>query len=251
MKRRTFLKTGPAFLTGGGGCLSAPQHRQSTPLSRGNESTHRDHTPNDGYPPLVDQSLAHRTVHPSTFPTADYNEVSVSLAPIDVVYYWYQRREARFIDARSKNAYARSHILGAVLSPAAENRHEDPVRTWPKADRIVCYCGCPHHLSTMRAAELLSNGYTTVYALDEGFWEWHDRNYPMAGVQVTTKPKLRVLRGRTPTQFAGETVWIRHLPTGQLEASMINADGLYTFHLRFADLTKASLLTIDNDIQSR
>lgn len=29
---------------------------------------------------------------------------------------------------------------------------------WPKDDRIVCYCGCPHHLSSIRGSQLIDDG---------------------------------------------------------------------------------------------
>lgn len=160
------------------------------------------------------------------------------LAPISATYYWYARHEARFADARSQAQYERSHVLGAVLSPATNGgSNPDPVEDWPKEDRIVCYCGCPHHLSSMRAAALISNGYENIFVIDGGFWAWQDRGYPMAGSETTSRPKLRTIRGRTRPEFAGRTAWVPHEPTDQCEATAIASGGSYHLEIIFVDIT--------------
>ncbi|PSP27284.1 hypothetical protein BRC65_06670 [Halobacteriales archaeon QH_2_65_14] len=76
-------------------------------------------------------------------------------------------------------------IAGAVFSPAPDGLPEDdPLDALTEDTRIVTYCPCPHTLSTNRAASLIENGYTDVYALKEGIREWVDRGYPLEGTEV-------------------------------------------------------------------
>jgi hypothetical protein len=139
-----------------------------------------------------------------------------------------------------------SHVFGAFSSPApAGGEGDDPVADWPTAEPIVFYCGCPHHLSGLRAATLLEQGYERVYVIDEGFWEWHDRGYPLAGDDVDHRPALRVIEGLADPSHAGETAWAYHRPTEQVEAGPIGADGRYRLGLRFADVSRDSVLTVE------
>ena len=230
-RRRSFLAGSAALL---GGCLGGPS-------SSGREITEET----DGYPPQFESQPDERSVDTSSFARTTVEGTAVPLAPIDVVHYWYRRREARVADARGASSYERSHVLGAVLSPAPDGGDSDPVEPWPKEDRIVCYCGCPHHLSSLRAASLIESGYEEVYVIDEGFWEWHDRGYPMAGEEITAQPAVHRIDGQTAPRYAGETVWARHEPSGQREAAPVGADGRYHLEIRFADVTPQSTVLLE------
>ena len=218
-----------------GGCLGGPSD---------SDQGSTDET--DGYPPkdAVDRP-EERTVDTDSFERITVDGTDVPLAPIDVTYYWYRLRDARFADTRGESSYKKSHVLGAVLSPAPDGREADPVEQWSKEDRIVCYCGCPHHLSSLRAAELIRDGYENVYVIDEGFWEWHDRGYPMAGSEISTQPAVHRIRGRTDTQYAGETAWAWHERSGQREATEIGDRGEYLLELRFSDVSLDSPIRIE------
>ena len=220
----------------GSDSLTGPKHGDDLPPDQNDE---------DGYPPPFDDEPTERSINPNEFDTTRVNGVAVPLAPIDDVYYWYARREARFVDARSDAAFRRSRVFGAVLSPATEGLPDDPVDDWPQSDRIVCYCSCPHHLSSMRAASLVENGYEEVYVIDEGFREWHARDYPVAGSDVTTVPEVHAIDGRTDTAHAWETAWARHRPSGQREATPIRDDGTYRLELSFFDVTDASMIVVE------
>jgi rhodanese-related sulfurtransferase len=230
MKRRTFLA---GSLVAATGCLG-----------RGSSTDGSGST--DGYPPKTfENTPAKREIDTSSFETLEVNGVEVPLAPIEVTHYWYMRHEARFVDARGPTQYENSHILGAALSTAPDGGQSDPVDDWPKGDRIVCYCGCPHHLSSLRAANLIQNGYENVYVIDEGFWEWYERGYPMAGTEVKNRPKSYEIRGRTAAKFAGETVWAWHDASGQREAAPIGEGGEYSLHLKFFDVTLDSVIRVE------
>jgi len=206
-----------------------------------------DPNPEDGYPPEFEASLEERDVDPSSFETTMRNGIEVSLVPIDVAYYWFVRGKARFADTRSPTEYEQSHVLGAVNSPAGdgEDRPNDPVLDWAKDDRIVTYCACPHHLSTLRAASLQDRGYTKVYAIDEGYTEWQERSYPMAGEQPAEQAKVWTIAGETSQRHAESTAWAYHTNTDQKEATTISEDGSYELHLKFVDVTGDSKIRIE------
>ncbi|WP_049970737.1 rhodanese-like domain-containing protein [Haladaptatus cibarius] len=170
---------------------------------------------------------------------------NVPLAPLSDVYEWFQQDDGRFVDARRQTQYDTSHIEGAVLSPAPDGQSKnDPVASWSKDERIICYCGCPHHLSSMRAGKLMQNGYENVYVIDEGYWEWHEKGYPITGQNTEASPQKYVIDGIADPAFVGDNAWARHLPTGQNEATGILDDGSYSLHVKFHDVTPDSVLTI-------
>ncbi|WP_256295940.1 rhodanese-like domain-containing protein [Haloarchaeobius salinus] len=167
---------------------------------------------------------------------------TISLQAVDKTYDWHQAESARFVDARGPGQYDQSHIVGAVSSPAANpGGPGDPVMDWDTDTRIVCYCGCPHHLSSLRAAHLQKNGYSDVHVIDEGYFEWVDRGYPVTGQSSTA---FYEISGETDPDDADEMAWVRDLASDQDEAAPIAADGSYTVHVRFADITEESVLTL-------
>jgi len=235
MHRRGYLAVCGAICGGLAGC--------SGNSSEGSEGTVGP--PRDGYPPESGTTPTDRTIDTSSFATTTVEGVDVPLAPIDATHHWYRRRAARFVDARGQSQYDRSHVTGAVLSPAPDGTGDDPVEAWPTDDRIVCYCGCPHHLSSLRAASRIENGYEQVYVIDEGFWEWQDRGYPVAGDEVSTTPAVQRISGLTAADYAGQMAWAWHEPTGQREATPIGDDGAYTLELHFSDLTAESTVAVE------
>ena len=232
MNRRTYLGASAGALAALAGCLGIG----SNGTSQTNGDYPADENPDDGYPPEYGQPPEERNVDESAFSTISTNGESVTLVPVDVANYWHQRREARFADARGQRQYDSSHILGAVLSPAVQNSQGGPIEGWPKDDRVVCYCGCPHHLSSIRAAGLQKAGYTNVYVIDEGFGEWGRRDYPMRGTTFG-ESRNAVIEGEVAARYAGEYVWATHEASGQQEAAPVREDGTFELHLKFSDMT--------------
>lgn len=194
-------------------------------------------TPTDA-PAGVDTSYA-----PDEYGAVDVNGVRVPLVPLNDAIEWYRDGTARFADARGREQYETARIEGAAFSPVSRGGSvEPPVAEWPRDARIVTYCGCPHHLSSIRARTLLDLGYERVYALDEGFFAWKEAGYPLAGSEIGRTPALRVIRGRTDPADAGAFAWARH--GERVEAAPIGADGGYELHLRFAVATDA-LVTVE------
>lgn len=241
-RREVIALAGTAFVAGNG-CLGTGGPGNRGPLN--GDSLPADETPADGYPPLFENQPAPGDFATEEFPTKAVDGVQVPLAPIDAAYTWYGRRKARFVDARGPKQYQQSHIYGAVLSPAPDGRPNDPVAEWPQSERIVAYCGCPHHLSSIRAAHLIADGYEDVYVIDEGFWEWHDRDYPLAGDDINARPAPRRISGIVDPRFAGDQSVLRHPQSGQREVSRIREDGAYEFVFRFFDTTETARLTIE------
>jgi rhodanese-related sulfurtransferase len=229
MDRRSFLASTTATATALPGCLGG-----------GSESEESD--PDAGYPPeSADTATPEpRDVDTSSFETLPVGDVEVPLVPVDVAHYWFRDRAARFVDARGERQYEDSHVTGAVLSTArrVENWQEsrDDVTTgWDEGGRIVCYCGCPHHLSSLRAGEFMTKGHGDVYAIDEGFFEWRDQGYPVTSADANQQSFH--IEGRTDPTDAGGYAWASHTTTDQQEAAPIQADGSYQMTLHFSDLT--------------
>lgn len=227
MDRRTYLTSTGALVAGLAGCLGQ------------SDSETTDENPDDGYPAesVVESTPDSRDVDPGSFETLSVGDVDVPLVPVDVAHYWFQRREARFADARGEGQYEGSHVTGAVLSTArrVENWSEPrngPTTDWPDDDRIVCYCGCPHHLSSLRAGEFIENGHENVYAIDEGYGGWRNSGYPTTG--SGSNRASYVIRGRAELADAGNYAWATHRASDQQEAAPIQDDGTYRLTLRFA-----------------
>ncbi|WP_256301280.1 rhodanese-like domain-containing protein [Haloarchaeobius salinus] len=203
-----------------------------------------DPNPTDGLPPEPDDVPAEREVDTSSYGTSTVEGEQIELAPIADVHYWWARQEARIADARGLSQYRESHILGAVASPVGTAIDDTHVGDWATDERIVCYCGCPHHLSSLRAAELQSAGYENVYVIDEGFFEWVDQSYPVVGSDASDRTLYRI-RGRTRPRYAGEMVLARHVGSDRVEAAPVQRDGSYEIHVRFANVTPGSRLRIE------
>lgn len=167
--------------------------------------------------------------------------VNVPLVPMEDAVQWHENGEAIFVDARSRTEFEKARVADAVLSPAPDGRDDDdPLNDVETETRIVTYCGCPHHLSTLRGASLIQEGYVDTYALEEGFFPWKDVGHPLAGEEVETTPSLYRIDGQTAPAHAGEFAWVRHEPTGQREPSPIREDGTFTIDVRFYELDPES-----------
>lgn len=175
MRRRAFLAAAGSTVAVTAGCLSS-----------GSESVELN--PKDPDPSASEVGLApnpvdvpDRDVDASRFKDYQTEGMTIKLIPLDVAYYWYNTQKARFVDTRVESQYKAVHVEGAAHSPAPEGGSDDPLDAVNKEDRIVAYCTCPHHLSGIRTANLLNEGYSGVYALDPGFDPWVNNGYQVAG----------------------------------------------------------------------
>lgn len=244
MDRRTYLTTTTAALAGLAGCLGGDGGNDAVPDG---EAPDPDVT-EAGLAPDP-QDVSDRDVDPADFDTNEHEGREIPLVPLEDAHYWYQERAARFVDARSAEEYAEHHIAGAVHSPAPDGGNSDPVAEWPTDERIVTYCVCPHTLSSMRAANLYENGYTAVYAIDEGFAPWLENGYPAAGEGVQNDrgrvPDAQTITGSVDDGYGGEYAWVRHAPTNQREATRIDSDGSFELHVRFVNVDADTEVTLE------
>ena len=205
-----------------------------------------DENPADGYPPEFPEPPAAPEVDESSFDTIGTNGEVVSLVPIDVAEKWFYRSEARFVDARGIPQYERAHIYGSVLSTAQRHSDGGGIDGWATDDRVVTYCGCPHHLSSLRAAGLQKAGYEKVYAIDEGFGEWSASGDPMSGTSFGSDEQSDVsewvLDGAVGASYAGEYVWVE--AARQYEAAPIRDDGSFSVRLKFSGVTTETPVSV-------
>lgn len=198
-----------------------------------------DEDPADGRPPAFSDQPEAPDVDVSSFETTEANGETVRLAPVEVVEAWYRRGEARIVDARGLSQYTRAHVYGAVFSAAQRGSTGGAIEGWPTDERVVTYCNCPHHLSSVRAAGLQKAGFEEVYAIDEGFARedgWADHGYPMAGREFREGTRESVstwsIAGTVDPSLAGEYVWAA--AGNQYEAAPVREDGSYELVAHFA-----------------
>ncbi|GAB7093231.1 hypothetical protein JCM30237_03830 [Halolamina litorea] len=256
MDRRAFLAAlGVASTTAVAGCASsgvdtaAPGSGEGTPTGAPfehpgtldetfvtNGDYPDDSDPADGLPPAFPDPPDAPGIDTAALATLSVNDETVRLLPIDAARAWYLRGSARFVDARGLTQYTRSHLYGSVLSSAQQGSTGGGIDGWGTDERVVAYCGCPHHLSSVRAAGLQKAGFTDVYVIDEGFREWVDRGYPMAGTAFGDGGSAAVsewrLDGEVDADYAGEYAWAS--VGRQYEAAPIGDDGAFSIHLRFS-----------------
>ena len=81
------------------------------------------------------------------------------------------------VDARPSKDYTTGHITGSISVPfysVAEVADQ-----FPPDVTVITYCGCPHAESTIAAQALIDAGRDRVYVLDEGYYVWSERGYPV------------------------------------------------------------------------
>lgn len=265
MKRRTFAAAASGTLAGLAGCLDqvgggdgdgGEPATTTASDGTGDDGTSVDGSESlppeiDGYPETVESKPEDRQIDTSTLDTVTENGVEVPLLPVDDAHVWWAYKRARFADARGPDQWENSHVVGAVSSPAAPDMRpaDDPPAKWGKQDNIVCYCGCPHHLSSIRASQLIQDGYENVYVIDEGFFEWRDRGYPLSNdggdlAQFT-------VRGQLDARYAGENAWVSPVESDQLESSDVAADGSFELHCKFVDVTQNSRIRVETPAWTR
>jgi rhodanese-related sulfurtransferase len=95
----------------------------------------------------------------------------------------FDRGQLTVIDVRDADAYAQSHIPGALQIPLEYVSGE--ASYLPKDRLIVTYCTCPAEESSGLAVQVLaSRGVTNAAALVGGLKAWTNRGYPLdAGIR--------------------------------------------------------------------
>lgn len=86
-------------------------------------------------------------------------------------------RKVILLDARPVADYLLSHMTGAVGLPFYDL--EKHLADLPKDVWIIAYCGCPHAVSGQAVDALRAAGFAKTAVLDEGFYVWESRGYPV------------------------------------------------------------------------
>lgn len=98
--------------------------------------------------------------------------------PVDDIKKAYDaKQDFILLDARPPTDFAAGHIKGAVNAPYFEV--EKHLSKLPKDKWIITYCACPHAEAEQAARTLMKNGYTKVKVIDEGFFGWVDKGWPV------------------------------------------------------------------------
>lgn len=244
-RRRFLAGLGGAALAGVAGCLSGGSD-ESSASPTGADGPNATESGASGGTAGASESAEAPPSDPSEFERLTVEGVEVPLVPVVRAREWHRDGSAGFVDARSRTAYEEARVAGAALSSAPHGMAGgDPTDEWSPSTRVVTYCACPHHLSSLRAAWLMKeDGFDEVYAIDEGFVAWRNLGYPVEGSNADL-PAPRTIRGRTDPASAGETAWARHEATGQMEAGPIAADGSFSLALRFYDVTDDSPIVVE------
>lgn len=264
MKRRTLLAATGTGVASVAGCLGTGESNSETGSQEQGDQTSRNDEKQSGYEPETatdpDPTLSSaglpRDPEPETvadieptnesaFELNTYKGVDVPLVPAKTARYWYHEQKARVIDARSYEVYQRSHIPGALSSPAGgTDRGADEINNWDETARIVTYCGCPHHLSSHRAMELYESGHTAVYAIDEGFGVWSERGYETTGEESSFARSWHI-DGKVSARYAGEIATVKRPQSEQLlYAKPIGEEGTFSLKLRSADVEEHTVVVV-------
>ncbi len=98
--------------------------------------------------------------------------------PVDTVKAAYDAGARMVIlDARPPGDYVTAHIAGAGSIPFYST--PEVLALVPHDATVVAYCGCPHAESTVLAQALEASGHPSVHVLDEGYFVWVERGYPV------------------------------------------------------------------------
>lgn len=185
--------------------------------------------------PTINPSVVPQISKSGTIKSFLKNEYVPNFISAKDLYNLMQKKEKVYIfDVRNKESYMESHITTSYSKPLPITT--DMVTQFPKNSKIVTYCGCPHHLSTMGAEQLTNLGYKDVHVLNEGFWFWKDNKYPIE-IDPNSKSKISelsveglLLKNGQPVSKAN--IYIKHEKSGQLEATSTDSKGYYKMNLR-------------------
>jgi cytochrome c oxidase cbb3-type subunit 3/ubiquinol-cytochrome c reductase cytochrome c subunit len=111
-------------------------------------------------------------------PPAEFTPRDGRFVPADDIHAAMEAGQSLIIlDARPHNDYLKAHVEGAVSVPFYEV--DQAVDHLPRDRWIITYCVCPHAMSGKALDRLREHGFEKTAILDEGFFEWFSRGYPV------------------------------------------------------------------------
>ncbi|MAO82476.1 MAG: hypothetical protein CMH50_01130 [Myxococcales bacterium] len=128
-------------------------------------------------PPPFEADLSDHLINPEGS-AAEFTLREDRFIPADEIHAAIQAGEKLvLLDARTAGDYIISHIEGATSAPFY--RIDEAIDVMPSDVWIITYCGCPHAISGRALDELRAAGFEKSGILDEGFYVWEDRGYPI------------------------------------------------------------------------
>lgn len=120
---------------------------------------------------------ANAVIHPDG-PEPEFTLREDRFVGVDAVNAALERGERlAILDARATADFLHSHIERATSAPFYDV--EKFIETLDRSAWMITYCGCPHAVSGQLADALRNAGFARVAVLDEGFYEWERRGYPV------------------------------------------------------------------------
>ncbi len=102
------------------------------------------------------------------------------------------KTQAIILDAREKNEFDTSHLKNAVFVGYNGFSIDSVFKAIPnKTTKIVVYCSIGIRSETI-ANKLKNNGYTNVYNLYGGIFEWKNNNFPVYDFENKETNKVHV-----------------------------------------------------------
>jgi cytochrome c oxidase cbb3-type subunit 3 len=137
-----------------------------------------DARPPEPYEPDLDAAVLHPDGPTPTFALREGRFVGV-----DAVHGAIEAgQRVVLLDARATSDFLLSHITGAVGIPFYSI--ETYLDVLPSDTWIIAYCGCPHAISGQAVDALREAGFERTAVLDEGFYVWESRGYPVTTAQT-------------------------------------------------------------------
>lgn len=148
-------------------------------------------------------------------------------------------KKAVFVDVRSRPEYNAEHIQGALSYPYQLIKMTEKY-PFEKKQKLILYCGCPHHLSGLSADILKMRGYQDVHVIDEGYFGWKAQGFPVmvnpqAPEKISMNVEGKVMLGKLPAVY--RDIFLLHPESGQLEATRTDAQGNFRMALHFGGVT--------------
>tara|TARA_R110002033_G_scaffold31612_2_gene68820 strand:+ start:2000 stop:2455 length:456 start_codon:yes stop_codon:yes gene_type:complete len=102
------------------------------------------------------------------------------------------KTQAIILDAREKNEFNTSHLKNALFVGYNGFNIDSVLQIIPnKTTKIVVYCSLGIRSETI-ATKLKKNGYTSVYNLYGGIFEWKNNNFPVYDFENKETNKIHV-----------------------------------------------------------
>ncbi len=122
-------------------------------------------------------------IWPKQYPSS-MNQPHTLLTQISMehAYELVQRKQAVIVDTRDPEAYAHSHIAGAINLPLSQfdNYYPDFASQVEKSQTIILYCSAGCGIKEKVATRLQQHGYQDINAIAAGPKEWAAAGYPVA-----------------------------------------------------------------------